>query len=146
MSLELVVDASVVVKVFVQEELSHEADALLQRLDEQPPSWFYVPFHFISECTNIFWKYTRRFNYPREAARRDLASLRALPFQVVDLSPLLVLELAADFNITAYDAGYAALAQHLDVPFVTADGPLFRKLEKGDCKVVWLGNLQQLGL
>jgi predicted nucleic acid-binding protein len=142
-SLELVVDASVVVKIFVQEELSEKADVLLQRLDEQPPSWFYVPPHFVSECTNIFWKYIRRFNYPREAARRDLASLRALPFQVVDISPLLVLELAADFNITAYDAGYAALAQYLDVPLVTADQPLVRKLEKSDCKVVWLGNLPQ---
>ena len=146
MSLELVVDASVVVKVFVQEELSREADELLQRLDDQPPSWFYVPTHFISECTNIFWKYIRRFNYPRESARRDLASLQALPFQTVDLSPLPVLELATDFEITAYDAGYAALARHLDIPFVTADERLVRKLEKGSGKVVWLGNLQQLGL
>lgn len=29
---------------------------------------------------------------------------------------------------------------------VTADGPLLRKLEKSDCQVVWLGDLQQLGL
>lgn len=143
MSLELVVDASVVVKVFIQEELSQEADALLQRLDEEPPAWFYVPPHFIPECTNIFWKYIRRFNYPREAACRDLANLRALPFQVVDLSPLLVLELAADFEITAYDAGYAALAQHLDVPFVTADERLVRKLKKSDCRISWLGNPDQ---
>lgn len=146
MSLELVVDASVVVKVFVQEELSQEADALLQRLDEQPPSWFYVPPHFISECTNIFWKYIRRFNYPYDAARRDLASLRALPLQTIDFSPLPVLELAAEFDITAYDAGYAALARHLDVPFVTADERLVRKLKKSSCRIFWLGNLQPLEL
>lgn len=146
MSLELVVDASVVVKVFIQEELSQEADALLQRLDEQPPSWFYVPPHFIPECTNIFWKYIRRFNYPRDAARRDLASLRALPFQIVDFSPLPVLELATELDITAYDAGYAALAQNLDVPFVTADERLVRKLKKSSCRVFWLGDLRQLGL
>jgi predicted nucleic acid-binding protein len=138
----LVVDASVAVKIFVQEELSREAEVLFQRFDEEPPTWFYVPAHFFAECTNIFWKYIRRFNYPHESARQDLASLRALPFQVLDLSPLLALDLAVDFNLTAYDAGYAALARHLDVPFVTADERMIRKLENSDCKAAWLGSFQ----
>lgn len=143
MSRELVIDASVVVKAFVEEELSREADALLQGFDEQPPTTFYVPFHFMAECTNIFWKYTWKYSYPRESAQQDLAALSALPFQAVDLSPLPVLQLALDFNVTAYDAGYAALARHLGVPLVTADEKLVRKLKAGDCEAVWLGDLQQ---
>lgn len=145
MSPELVVDASVAVKVFVQEELSSEAEALLQRFYDEPPARFYVPPHFFSECTNIFWKYIRRFGYPRESAREDLSSLSALPFQVVDLSPLLPLDLAVEFEITAYDAGYAALARYLGVPLVTADQRLVRKLEKSDCELIWLGDLRQPG-
>lgn len=146
MSPELVVDASVAVKVFVQEELSREAEALLQRFEDDPPARFYVPPHFFSECTNIFWKYVRRFGYPREAAREDLASLSDLPFLVVDLSsPLGSLDLAIEFDITAYDAGYAALARELSVPLVTADQRLIRKLEKSDCDLRWLGDLRLPG-
>lgn len=38
------------------------------------------------------------------------------------------LELAMTYQITVYDVSYAALAQQLDLPLITADAALIRKL------------------
>jgi len=46
-----------------------------------------------------------------------------------------------EYDITAYDASYAALAAQLALPLVTADAALVRKLAGGRVDVHWLGEL-----
>lgn len=138
-----VVDASVGIKLFVVEELSERADSLLARLSEDPPARFYVPDLFYVECANILWKYVRRFGYPAKSARQDVADLAALALVTVSTADLLepALELALTYDVTAYDACYAALARQLALPLVTADAPLARKLAGSDVSLL---TLQQL--
>jgi len=49
--------------------------------------------------------------------------------------------LASQYELSAYDASYAALAQDMAIPLVTADRPLTRKLKSSDIEVHWLGDL-----
>ena len=138
-----VIDASVGIKLFLIEELSERADGLFARLSEDPPARFYVPDLFYVECANILWKYVRHFGYPAESARQDVADLAALALVIVSTADLLepALELALTYNVTAYDACYAALARQLALPLVTADAPLARKLAGSDVSLL---TLQQL--
>lgn len=130
MSQDCVVDASVGIKLFVTEPDSAQADALFARLTEERPSTFYVPDLFFVECANILWKYVRRFGYPAANARQDVADLQQLRLQTVSTADLLLpaLELALAYDLTVYDACYAALAQEIGCPLITADAALRRQL------------------
>lgn len=141
MSLELVVDASVGIKLFVEEGLSDRAAELFEGLAWEPPHQIYVPDLFYLECGNILWKYVRRFDYPPAQARESLRSLGALALQRLSDSLLFEesLDLALARGISVYDASYVTLSRHLDVPFVTADEKLVRKLEGSGIEIRWLG-------
>jgi predicted nucleic acid-binding protein len=135
-----VVDASVGIKLFIQEDLSDQADRLFNQLAEVPGARLYVPDLFFVECANILWKYVRNYAYPPEGARRDVEDLRALALQTVSTADLIVpaLDLALEFGLTAYDACYGILAQLLDLPLVTADLALSRKLRASKVEVLLL--------
>jgi len=130
MTYDCIVDASVAIKLFLVEPLSHRADALFDHLSNSPPARFYVPDLFFAECANILWKYVRHFGYSPDAARQDLSDLLHLPFRVAPTADLVedALELAVAHDITIYDAVYVALGQRLSLPLVTADKALVRRL------------------
>ncbi len=140
---ECVVDASVGIKLFVDEPFSDVADRLFEELASNPLARFYVPDLFFVECANILWKYARRYGYPPDNARQDVADLRALALRTVSTADLIApaLELAMTYDITPYDAVYAALARQLSLPLITADERLARKLGQSDVSVVTLNTL-----
>ncbi len=140
--LRCVVDASVGIKVFVVEPLSDRADALFAHLAANPAAQFYVPDLFFVECANILWKYVRRYGYNAGDALRDSSNLVNLALHSISTADLMprALELALAHDITAYDACYAALAERLDLPLVTADQALVRKLAAAPPVVRWLGD------
>ena len=142
---ELVVDASVAIKLFVDEELADRAEALFDRLDADDPPRMVVPDLFFIECANILWKYVRRAGFPREDALRDIADLIALPFQPVSTAALLpgALALAVERGLGAYDACYATLAASLACPLITADRPMLEKLAGSGVDARWLGDVAQ---
>ncbi len=139
-----VVDATVGIKLFVQEEDSQIADRLFARLAETPLALFYVPDLFYIECANILWKYVRNFGYPADNARQDVNDLQKLALLTASTADLIptALHLALAHDITAYDACYAALAQQTNLPLVTADGRLVRKLEQSELPVRSLSDLK----
>lgn len=141
-SFDCVVDASVGIKIFLIESLSEQADELFDHLNDDPPARFYVPDLFFIECTNILWKYVRRFDYPAEAARQDVADLSRLPLQIVSTAVLVeeALALAVEYGSTAYDSAYVALARHLSLPLVAADRALARRFRDPDLDVRFLGD------
>ena len=137
---DCIVDASVGIKLFLAEAGSDEAHRLFAELAAEAPSRFYVPDLFFVECGNILWKYVRHFGYPAANARQDVADLQALKLQTVSTADLLTpaFALAVQHDITAYDACYAALAQQLSLPLITADGPLLKKLTGSDVVAISL--------
>jgi predicted nucleic acid-binding protein len=70
----------------------------------------------------------------------DIRDLNELALKVTSTAELIedALVLAAEKNLTAYDACYAVLAQKLDVPLVTADAPL----AKANDWAIWIGDVE----
>lgn len=70
----------------------------------------------------------------------DLRALALCSVSTADLiSP--ALELAIEYKITTHDACYVALAKLTDLPLITADQPLARKLSDGDVEVLLLKDI-----
>ena len=67
-----VVDASVAIKLFIDEPFSEQAEVLFSILKDDAVGEFYVPDLFFIECTNVFWKHIKRFGYSEEKACEDL--------------------------------------------------------------------------
>ena len=126
-----VVDASVGIKLFVEEEFSEQAHALFSHLAAEPPAELYVPDLFYMECTNILLKYMRRFGRSLDDSQADLADLNRLALKSTPTADLMeeALSLASEKNLTAYDACYAVLAGQLDIPMITADKSLALAIE-----------------
>jgi len=129
--LRYVVDASVGIKLFVEEEFSERAHVLFSHLTADPPAEFYIPDLFYIECANILLKYTRRFGRSLENSQADIADLKLFSLKPTSTSELMedALLLASENNLTAYDACYAVLARNLDVPLITADEQLAEAIE-----------------
>ena len=136
-----VVDASVGIKLFVDEPLSEQAHQLFAGLVDDPPAQLYAPDLFFIECANILWKYIRRFGRSLAHSQADLADLSNLGLRATSTAELMeeALTLAAQTGLTAYDACYAALARRLELPLVTADDTLFKAIDWA----IWLGDLEE---
>ena len=136
--LQLVVDASVGIKLFVDEEYSDKVHALFEQLAADIPAILYVPDLFYIECTNILLKYTRRFGRSLEDSRADLTDLGRLSLRVISTAELMedALLLATEQNTSAYDACYAVLASRLALPLITAIKPLAKAVG-----ALWIGDL-----
>jgi predicted nucleic acid-binding protein len=127
---DCVVDASVGIKLFLAEEGSDKAHSLFAGLAADPPARLYVPDLFFVECGNILWKYVRHFGYDAGIARQNVIDLQELRLRTVSTADLLIpaFDLALQYDLSTYDACYAALAQQLSLPLITADVTLHRKL------------------
>src|SRR5689334_13831465 len=107
-SFRYVVNASVGIKLFLDEEFSEQSYALFSHLAADPPAELFVPDLFYIECANILLKYMRRFGRSLEDSQADLIDLRRLALNstaTVDLMENALL-LASELNLSAYDACY----------------------------------------
>ncbi|MBL8099678.1 MAG: type II toxin-antitoxin system VapC family toxin [Anaerolineales bacterium] len=138
--LRCVMDASVGIKLFIEEEFSDKVQRLFAKLTEDPQAEIHVPDLFYIECANILLKYTRRFNRPIEDSLADINDLNKLALKTTSTAELIedALQLASDKNLTAYDACYAILAQKLGLPLITADAPLAKAIDWA----VWIGDVE----
>src|SRR5512133_4035747 len=96
-----VVDASVGIKLFVDEEFSEQAHALFTYLAADPPAELFVPDLFYIECANILLKYTRRFGRSLRDSQADLADLSRLALKSTPTADLMenALLLASELDL-----------------------------------------------
>jgi predicted nucleic acid-binding protein len=116
--MNFVVDASVVVKWFVAEDLHEQARDLLRADDT-----LLAPDLIILEITNTIWKKTMRREIDRpQAAIIAAAVLQGEPqlYPSTEFSER-ALEMALSLNHPIYDCIYLACAEHFDAPLITAD-------------------------
>ncbi len=126
--MSLTVDASIVIKWFVNEPMSRESRLLLVR-----PTRFFAPGLLLAEFANTIWKKVRR----REISdpRPYLNELASLP-QIIALYPAAVLieraaQIAFEIDHPIYDCLYLACAEATESPLVTADQRLADKVGDG---------------
>lgn len=121
--MNLVVDASVIAKWFVKEDLSEQAEALMGRGEP-----LFAPELVLAELANTLWKKVRRGEIGPGQARTITGQLRAGVPEIFSIQPLYTraLEIALDLQHPVYDCMYLACAEAVDGMVVTADGRFVR--------------------
>ncbi len=120
----VVVDASVMVALYVEEEMSVPARSSLLRAREAGHD-LHAPDLILVEFANALWKRVGRGEISRDSAMAALGALSNLddldrhPLEAQLVLP--ALSLAVAHGLTAYDALYAALAVQLGGTVLTVD-------------------------
>jgi len=122
---EAVLDASVAIKVFIDEDGSEAARSLAAS-----GARFAAPEFVLAEITSVLLKRLRRGEVLRTYAESALERARSL---FDDLWPVERLTrrafaIAADHGTSAYDALYLALAESKGCPLATADLRLVQRI------------------
>ncbi|MCO5314822.1 MAG: type II toxin-antitoxin system VapC family toxin [Solirubrobacterales bacterium] len=120
----IVLDASVITALYIEEELSLPARDEIVRHREAGDE-FHAPDLLLIECANALWKRVGRGELERASAMtaiEALAEVDDFAFHPMDaqLVPA-ALSLAVTHSMTAYDAAYGALALRLGGTLVTGD-------------------------
>lgn len=135
----IVVDASVMVALYVEEPLSAPARAALLRAREAGDQ-LHSPDLLLVECANAFWKRVGRGELDRDSAMAAISALSNL--ENLDRHPLDVhlippaLSLAVAHSLTAYDATYAALAVQLGGTAISGDRRFVKRASEAGLPVV----------
>lgn len=114
---EVVLDASVAIKVFLDEEGSVEARALVAS-----GARFIAPALVLAEIADVLLKRRRRREVTPAFATAVLQRAATLFDELARIESLTTraFEIAADHQLTAYDALYLALAEDRKRPLATA--------------------------
>ena len=139
----VVVDASVAVKWTLPEflePLTDRADDLFQQYLRGQID-LVVPDLFWSELANFLWKSVRQKKIPGTRAEDALKTIIARNIKTVSSREVLseALSIAIQFDRTAYDSIYVALAVALNTHLITADERLANALA-AHLPVKWLGS------
>jgi predicted nucleic acid-binding protein len=138
-----VIDASIIIQYFVTQPLTAQATTLIRRLHDEPSFHVRAPDFIYAECASAFWKYVRFTTYDRRVAWANMADILLFPIITTSAHVLAdrALGLGLDYEISAYDACYVALADIIGCPLITADQRLIRQMAGSDMEVQWLGDL-----
>jgi predicted nucleic acid-binding protein len=135
-----VVDASVAAKWVVQEPYSEHACRLLA-YDAR-----HAPDHWLAEAGNVIWSKVFRGELTASDAEERLTTLLRAPIVTAPLAALLprAYAISVAHSLAIYDSLYVALAERLDLPFITADARLVRRLSTTQAlskRTVWIGDI-----
>lgn len=123
-----VFDASVVVKWFVEDPLG---DAAVEARRSMRPA--VAPDFMLVEVANALRRYVVAGDLEADVARESLSAASDV-VELFDHAPLTeeAFSLACQFNHSLADCLYAVLARRMNLPLVTADAKLARKLSALD--------------
>ncbi len=141
--MNLVIDASVLIKFYVPEILSDRAERLLAKVGNKDIDLL-APDLIYPEAGNILWKKQRLKELTHSEAEEITDAILSLPLKIEASNSLLPLavDLAIAYGMTVYDALYLSLAKVYETTLMTADRKLVDVLIKTDLKdsVKWLGS------
>jgi len=127
-----VVDAGVMIKLFLREELSEAVQQIVDEivLNAASPTALIVTDLFFVECANILRSKVRFNGYPPQIAIQAMRYLRELALPTTSTADLVeeALAIAFVYDLTAYDGVYIALAARHCIPLLTADAKLVQQL------------------
>jgi predicted nucleic acid-binding protein len=135
----VVLDASVMVALYIEEPMSKAARSALLRAREDGHD-LHAPDLILVECANAFWKLVGRNELDRDSAMAAIGALSNLGD--LDRHPLdahlalPALSLAIAHSLTAYDAVYAALAVQLGGTVISGDRRFVERASEAGLPVV----------
>lgn len=114
----VVLDASVLIKLFFDEQHSQEAARIVKNADE-----LLAPDLIWAEIANIIWKRLSRGAIDRGEAKIVTQAILQVPIKAFPSEELIsdAIELASITRCTAYDCLYLVAAIRADCPLITAD-------------------------
>jgi predicted nucleic acid-binding protein len=122
----IVVDTNVVAYLLLSGPHTASAAQALRR----DPEWA-APLLWRSELRNVLSLYLRQQTLTLEQANEIMnAAQELLDHREYNVVSWQVLRLAAASGASAYDCEFVALAEDLDVPFVTVDGRLVERFPR----------------
>jgi predicted nucleic acid-binding protein len=140
--MNLVIDASVVIKFYVPEILSDHAEEILSRAADGE-LLLYAPDLIYPETGKILWKKQLRRELTTEEVDEIVDAINALPIIIEPSKPVmpLAVSIAMHSGITVYDAMYVAIARIYETKMITADKKLTDALAKTEFNndVIFLG-------
>ncbi len=138
------VDANVVVKIYIAEELSELAEALItSSLDTDRV--LYAPLHFRSEVINTIHKQQYQGRLTTAEADQAISDFLQLPVVLTSSDDLYqeAVRFSRDRGISViYDSLYAVLTEELGVEFWTNDQRFIRQAGLSASWTRWLGDYQ----
>ncbi len=144
--MNLVIDASVLIKFYLPEILADRAERLLAGVGQGEVT-LNAPDLIYPEIGNILWKKLRLKELNRSEIEEIIETMCLLSIRVEPSKPLLPLavEMSMDYGITVYDAMYLSVAKVYEAALITADRRLVDRMGKTDFKkyVVWLGDYEK---
>jgi predicted nucleic acid-binding protein len=139
----LVIDASVLIKFYVPEVLFDRAERLLAKV-EKGDIELSAPDLIYPEVGNILWKKNRLKELTHSEVEEITDAILSFPLKIEASKPLLplALDIAIACGITVYDAIYVSLAKVYETAMMTADRKLIDALVKTELKdaITWLGS------
>lgn len=137
-----VVDSSIAVKWFVEEEHTEEALRIFDDL-LSGAKILWAPDLLISEFTNVMWKRVLAGDIDEAFAVQSVRDLLQIDLKIVESRELVssALELAVQFRRTVYDSLYLALSLRLECPIITADRRLYKAVHPEFPAIRWVGAL-----
>ena len=136
-----VVDASVVLKwQFDDEEYVSQAAALRDDFYLRGAIRAIAPQLLLYELANGIVVAARKKRIASNKAIEAMGNLLALGVELREVEPLLTLELALKYNLSAYDAAYLALAGSEKCEMWTGDKALYQSVKGGSSPVKWIGD------
>ena len=140
--MNLVIDASVVIKFYVPEILSDRAQEVMSWVADGKLILL-APDLLYPETGNILWKKQRLHELTPDEVEEIVDSITSLPIKIEhsrQIMPLSV-SIALHSGITVYDAMYVAVARIYETRMITADRRLVGALGKTEFEnnVQWLG-------
>ena len=123
----VVIDASVLIKLYIDEIGSPEAELAVKAADK-----VLAPDLLLAETANILWKYVGREKLPPEDAHQILADILQMPVRITPSQDLIepALRIAIETNRTVYDSLYIALAVQTSTVLLTADERLVHAIAR----------------
>lgn len=138
----VVIDASVVVEYLVVSALTPQAQSLIRSAVERDVE-LWAPDLLYAESVSALRRMNRLRAITSAEGGQAVEDLRRLPITTTGTRDLMPRAWAIRSSITPYDACYAALAEALGAPFVTADQRLTRALRVTGVDIVYLGALSR---
>lgn len=136
------VDASVLIKGYIPENLSEKANKVFEHVVEGK-LLLIAPDLILPEVGNILWKKHRLKELTEIEVNEILKEILLFPLKIESSKSLITfaLELAIIYDITVYDSLYFSLALLYNTKLITADERLVDKLKVSEYRkyIKWLG-------
>jgi predicted nucleic acid-binding protein len=126
----LILDSSVIAKWFFPENESEKALDIKENFTNNTLS-IVTPILLYYEINNLLKTAIKMFRINSNDAIKAYNAFLKLELISYSSESLLekTLEIALQYDISSYDASYIALANHLQVPFLTSDKKLLNKVK-----------------